>query len=577
MTRLVQGSPVGSPQGTRPPGPPARPPLPLLVALSLAVAVTATASHAQGRRVVLRAPSRSLSLACARALGAQTFSFNEDQWYALARASLRDPMNFGPMGRVRIEFVFGPPFDELEPEVLDGADLLVLNPYSPAPQVEELRAFRAYARQGVGFVSFQNAAATFFAGSGPCVNENSGNLAPAAGNPVIDGPFGTVTSPYFTGYNCAFVMMDPMARVLSSNTRGPNGIFIDLAAETPHTGRAVSFGDEEHFGSLNVPSCGAGGLVRGNNNDTLLRNVFAWVGETAHDPIPSSVEGAGDTDGDGITDDLDGDTDDDGILDGFEAGDFDPATPPIDTDRDGVPDFRDTDSDGDGFLDVIEHGGNVYEPLADSDRDGVPDARDTDSDNDGLLDAREGVGDTDLDGMPDVRDGDSDNDGVRDGDDLCPRVADPMQRDADRDGVGDPCDNCPTAHNPGQEDRDGDRVGDACEPGDARVDGGDAAASDGSGAEAAPSDGANPIDAGSGDTDAGDASAMDTSAPGADAADSEGGGPRDAAAGGGGASASSGCGCVVASRGGPAKRSAFLARGLLVIALAIGTRSRRRP
>jgi hypothetical protein len=447
-----------------------------LLSVACAAMLATESAVAQTRRVVLRAPSRSLSLACSAMLGGQTFSFNEDQWYAQARASLRDPMNFGPSGVVRIEFVFGPPFNELRPEVLDGADLLVLNPYSPMPQVEELRAFGAYARQGVGFVSFQNAAATFFAGSGPCVGENSVTLAPAAGNPVLTGPFGTVT-PYFTGFNCAFVAPDPAARVLSSNSRGPNAMMIDLAATTPLAGRAVSFGDEEHFASLSVPGCGSAGLTRGNNNDVLLRNVFAWVGATAHDPIPSSVEGTGDLDRDGITDDLDGDTDNDGILDGFEAGDLDPATPPIDTDRDGTPDYRDTDSDDDGVSDTAEHGGDIYSPLVDSDMDGAPDARDTDSDNDGLPDAREGVGDADMDGTPDIRDRDADNDGVPDGMDVCPLISDPEQQDTDRDRVGNACDNCPTVSNPDQLDRDNNRIGDACDPGDGGArDAGDASA-----------------------------------------------------------------------------------------------------
>lgn len=513
-------------------------------ALSSATLLASAPAVAQTRRVVIRAPSRSLSLACSAMLGGQTFSFNEDQWYAQARASLRDPMNFGPAGTVRIEFVFGPPFNELRPEVLDGADLLVLNPYSPMPQVEELRAFGAYTRQGVGFVSFQNAAATFFAGSGACVGENAVTLAPTAGNPVLGGPFGTVT-PYFTGYNCAFVSPDPAARVLSSNSRGPNAMMIDLAMMIPLAGRAVSFGDEEHFGSLNIPGCGSAGLSRGNNNDVLLRNVFAWVGETAHDPIPSSVEGSGDLDGDGVTDDLDGDTDNDGILDGFEAGDLDPATPPIDSDMDGTPDYRDTDSDGDGVSDTAEHGGDIYSPLVDTDRDGAPDARDTDSDNDGLPDAREGVGDADMDGTPDIRDRDADNDGTPDGMDLCPLVSDPEQADSDRDRVGNACDNCPTVSNPDQLDRNNNRVGDACEPGDGGA-----------------------ADAGDASSDSGTSADVVNDAPSADASSADSGLRMDAGV---APPMTSGCGCTTAGGSNNASR----AMGLLFVALAAIARRRR--
>jgi hypothetical protein len=469
----------------------------LFAALTCALGLVLAESSAAGqaRRVVLRAPSRGLSLACSAALGGQTFSFNEDAWYAQARASLRDPTQFGPSGTVRIEFVFGPPFNELRPEVLDGADVLVLNPYSPMPQVEELRAFGAYARQGVGFVSFQNAAATFFASPGRCVGENLATLAPPAGNPVLQGPFGALSGTYVTGYNCAFAMLDPLARALSSNSAGPNGIMIDLGMRIPRGGRAVSFGDEELFGNLNLPGCGAAGFSRGSSNDTLLRNVFAWVGETGHDPIPSSIEGMGDTDGDGITDDLDGDTDNDGVLDGWEAGDLDPATAPIDTDRDGTPDYKDPDADGDGLSDTVEHGGTIYDPLIDTDRDGTPDARDLDSDDDGLPDAREPAGDADRDGVANVLDPDADGDGVRDGRDLCPVLDDPEQLDRDRDGVGDPCDNCPTVANPEQSDLDRNRVGDACEPGDGGAP--DAALRDAEPADAsALGDGSPALDAG---------------------------------------------------------------------------------
>merc|ERR1712026_359419 len=73
-----------------------------------------------------------------------------------------------------------------------------------------------------------------------------------------------------------------------------------------------------------------------------------------------AVEAAGgrDTDGDGITDDLD---DGDGIPD-FADKDRD-------TDGDGVADVDDEDDDNDGILDVDD---------ADDDGDGVPDVEDED-------------------------------------------------------------------------------------------------------------------------------------------------------------------------------------------------------
>merc|ERR1712047_32396 len=67
------------------------------------------------------------------------------------------------------------------------------------------------------------------------------------------------------------------------------------------------------------------------------------------------VEAAGgrDTDGDGITDDLDDDDDNDGVPDDDD----------MDNDGDGVADVDDEDDDNDGILDVDD---------ADDDGDGVP-------------------------------------------------------------------------------------------------------------------------------------------------------------------------------------------------------------
>src|ERR1044071_851423 len=61
-----------------------------------------------------------------------------------------------------------------------------------------------------------------------------------------------------------------------------------------------------------------------------------------------------DTDGDGTPDYLDDDSDGDGIPDYREAGDVDPATPPVDSDSDGKPNFQDTDSDDNGRDDRLD-------------------------------------------------------------------------------------------------------------------------------------------------------------------------------------------------------------------------------
>jgi len=66
-----------------------------------------------------------------------------------------------------------------------------------------------------------------------------------------------------------------------------------------------------------------------------------------------------------------------------------------------------SDSDGDGISDQIEG-------PADADRDSVPNMLDEDSDGDGILDEVEGITDPDGDGLPNFLDEDSDGDGIPD-------------------------------------------------------------------------------------------------------------------------------------------------------------------
>ena len=119
----------------------------------------------------------------------------------------------------------------------------------------------------------------------------------------------------------------------------------------------------------------------------------------------------------------------------------------------------------------------------DLDRDGRPDASDPDIDNDGVPNAADKFpydpaesADADSDGLGDRADlatmgtaldtqnptPDTDGDTRFDFEDVCPKVADPMQRDSDGDRIGDLCDNCPNTPNPGQEDAVGDHIGDVC-------------------------------------------------------------------------------------------------------------------
>ncbi|MGC6515802.1 MAG: hypothetical protein ACON4N_15040 [Myxococcota bacterium] len=137
------------------------------------------------------------------------------------------------------------------------------------------------------------------------------------------------------------------------------------------------------------------------------------------DGIPTSVEGFGDFDGDGVKDFRDTDADADGWSDAIEANTANGYPGPIDTDGDGFEDRIDLDSDEDGVPDVLEG--------VDTDGDLLPDRIDTDDDNDGIptvlevpvnpsgapLPGASPVGtDTDGDGTDNYVDDDDDDDGI---------------------------------------------------------------------------------------------------------------------------------------------------------------------
>ena len=146
-----------------------------------------------------------------------------------------------------------------------------------------------------------------------------------------------------------------------------------------------------------------------------------------------------DTDGDGITDDLDSDSDNDGIPDAIEShgatplvitsGDtnadglydvFGTGISPVDTDSDGVPDYLDLDSDNDGIYDLVESASNA----ADTNNNGMIDGSPADFGSNGLIDSLETtpdsgiltytLADSDADGTNNYLETDSDGDGCFD-------------------------------------------------------------------------------------------------------------------------------------------------------------------
>ncbi|TAE10432.1 MAG: T9SS C-terminal target domain-containing protein, partial [Bacteroidetes bacterium] len=161
------------------------------------------------------------------------------------------------------------------------------------------------------------------------------------------------------------------------------------------------------------------------------------------DGSPLTVGDLNDADRDGIADALDIDADNDGIPNSIEGGTS------ADQDGDGIPNYLDLDADNDGIADVIEAGGldtngdgridfsEANADLADADNDGLidnidinPAAASADSGASSELTALTGSGgfyygggapralDTDSDGVPDFLDLDADNDGTYDVDEA---------------------------------------------------------------------------------------------------------------------------------------------------------------
>jgi hypothetical protein len=178
--------------------------------------------------------------------------------------------------------------------------------------------------------------------------------------------------------------------------------------------------------------------------------IFRILGGAAWSPRV-----VGDSDHDGIADDVDGCPGEGEDLDGF-------------ADEDGCPE---EDDDGDQIADDVDQCPSEAEDRDDhDDEDGCPDP---DDDGDGVIDGYDSCpnepedvdGDRDTDGCPDS---DRDRDGLQDGADVCPEEAEDTdglgdedgcpETDFDNDGVPDDADECADR----AEDRDGFQDADGC-------------------------------------------------------------------------------------------------------------------
>ena len=163
-----------------------------------------------------------------------------------------------------------------------------------------------------------------------------------------------------------------------------------------------------------------------------------------------------------------GDTDGDGVRDDLDAFSLDPNET-LDSDSDGVGDNADADDDGDGVEDTQDAFPLDRSESFDTDSDGIGDNADADDDGDGQGDEQEVTcgsnpllsgsisPDFDLDSVPDCIDDDDDGDSVVDSLDAFPLNFNESE-DSDGDGVGDNSDAFP--NDPLESlDTDLDRIG----------------------------------------------------------------------------------------------------------------------
>ncbi len=142
-----------------------------------------------------------------------------------------------------------------------------------------------------------------------------------------------------------------------------------------------------------------------------------------------------------------GDTDEDGVTDDVDDCPTEDATG-SDADEDGCIDTV-ADSDGDGLTDDVDNCATEDATDYDADQDGCIDDTDGDTffDNVDNCTAVANANQSDLDGdlIGDACDTDKDGDGVANTADNCAAVANASQSDLDGDGIGTACDNDETA------------------------------------------------------------------------------------------------------------------------------------
>jgi len=163
-----------------------------------------------------------------------------------------------------------------------------------------------------------------------------------------------------------------------------------VASNTLNTGfgALAAHGDPQNFGRTATND--AFGASTGNYYEGLMDEIYHYPIALSATDIENLYLGICDTDGDGLTNELDPDSDNDGCFDVVESGGNDPngdgilGEAPYTFDADGLV----TGNNATGGYDGVT-GEEIV--AADADSDGVANACDLDDDNDGILDVDEGV------------------------------------------------------------------------------------------------------------------------------------------------------------------------------------------
>ncbi len=220
---------------------------------------------------------------------------------------------------------------------------------------------------------------------------------------------------------------------LDSDNDGLLDIFEAGGTDADGNGVADGLGDTDNDGIIDIYDTNNGGtLIPNTNTDGDALPNYSDL-DSDNDAIQDLVEAGGvDTDGNGLIDGAT-DSDNDGIIDDYDVTAGGVVISNLNTDGDALADYIDLDSDNDGIQDIIEAGeldadaNGTVDGIVDVNANGWADAYDAgtptaatgaDTDNDGIPNSWPNGGatdnDFDNDSLVNSIDLDSDNDGIVD-------------------------------------------------------------------------------------------------------------------------------------------------------------------